>query len=97
MTDPIAYTTTPLEALQKELATLKINPAPLPESAKDRPRARLSTSPNNKCGECAHLYPTQHARTYYKCDLHKNTNSANSDWRKTWPACGRFTPKDGLL
>ena len=44
-------------------------------------------SEGNTCGGCTHfrLYPE-----WYKCDMYSLSASATSDWRISWPACGRW-------
>lgn len=50
--------------------------------------------PGATCGACAHLVVKQFAGRYFKCALYGNTASAASDWRKSWPACGRFSANE---
>jgi hypothetical protein len=44
-------------------------------------------TPGRRCGECVHL--VERGR-YFKCDLAKVSSSPATDWRKSWPSCGRF-------
>ena len=42
------------------------------------------------CGDCIHLVAHVYNKTYFKCNLFRVSLSASSDWRKKWPACGKF-------
>lgn len=42
------------------------------------------------CGGCAHFFGKQYAKTYFKCRIYGNSGGAATDWRKSWPACGKF-------
>ena len=42
------------------------------------------------CGQCIHLIARRLSNTYFKCDLNTMTNGPGTDWRKRWPACGKF-------
>lgn len=46
-----------------------------------------------KCGECANLIAFRQSRTWFKCKVYGVSSSEASDWRKKWPACGKFEPK----
>ncbi|MBM4048296.1 MAG: hypothetical protein FJ279_24605 [Planctomycetes bacterium] len=52
-------------------------------------------APGAVCGDCRHFQGISFARTYYKCDLTVMTHGAATDWRATWPACGRFEKREG--
>ena len=43
-----------------------------------------------KCATCAHLYEKRWDKSYYKCGLNRDSNGPATDWRKTWPACGKW-------
>jgi hypothetical protein len=43
-----------------------------------------------KCATCVHLARIIYARTYYKCELRRNTHGPATDHRVRWPACGRY-------
>ncbi len=44
-----------------------------------------------RCGQCAHLVSYGYrSNTYFKCDLNRMTSGAATDWRKKWPACGKY-------
>ena len=47
-------------------------------------------SDGNICGNCDHLIVKHYSRKYFKCGLSHQSNSVATDWRKKWPACGRF-------
>lgn len=42
------------------------------------------------CGECVHLVTRSRARDYFKCLHYGITGGPGTDWRKRWPACGKF-------
>jgi hypothetical protein len=43
------------------------------------------------CGQCALLLRRRHnRRTWFKCTLQRFTHGAATDWRTSWPACGKF-------
>lgn len=45
------------------------------------------------CGAYAHCIRVNGgSRDYLKCDLNKITSGAGTDWRRKWPACGKFEP-----
>lgn len=46
---------------------------------------------NRCCGECSNLITGRyHDVTYRKCAVYGLTHSEATDWRKKWPACGKF-------
>ena len=45
------------------------------------------------CGDCIHMFSKRYDKTYWKCELRKNTNGAGSDHRKKWDACAKFEQK----
>ena len=45
---------------------------------------------DKRCKSCAHLVVKQWDKRYFKCDLNKDTGGPASDWRVTWPACGKY-------
>lgn len=47
------------------------------------------------CGECVHLVSHVAHRQFWKCARFRLSASASSDWRKSWPACGLFSPRQG--
>ncbi len=49
------------------------------------------------CGQCALIAGVQHARTYWKCRLRKNTNGPGSDHKRGWPACAKFEMRQGEI
>ena len=44
-------------------------------------------SKGHTCGACKHLVVHNEWR---KCELYSLSASATSDWRISWPACGRW-------
>ena len=42
------------------------------------------------CAYCSHLYARRQSKTYWKCDLRKETHGPGSDHRKKWPACAKY-------
>lgn len=54
--------------------------------------------PGHTCGECKHLVTWRFASDYFKCELSRSRGQSggpSTDWRKSWPACGRFEPGEG--
>ena len=43
-----------------------------------------------KCKKCIHLYSKHYSKTYYKCDLRKDTNGRGTDHRVNWNACTKY-------
>lgn len=48
----------------------------------------------NKCKNCTHLFHKQYGKKYFKCDLRKNNNSASTDHKANWEACGKFQKRE---
>lgn len=47
------------------------------------------------CGQCALLLRRKSGkRTYLKCTLNRQSAGAATDWRASWPACGKFFAAD---
>ncbi len=47
------------------------------------------------CSACRFFVRLRRGNTYFKCRLNKMTHGAATDWRASWPACGKFeTPKN---
>lgn len=44
------------------------------------------------CGNCANLVVKRVGHVYFKCALAKQTRGPSTDFRKSWPACGKFEP-----
>ena len=45
-----------------------------------------------KCGTCLHcLRFDYHRRVYFKCELSHISHGAGTDWRVSWPACGKHS------
>lgn len=62
----------------------------LPNSIKTMHRM-YGAADGKACGACVHCVMVNGgSRDYPKCDLSKITNGAATDWRKKWPACGKF-------
>ena len=51
---------------------------------------RFGRCEGHKCGECRYLEEYCMGGDWFKCALTVQTNSAATDWRKGWPACGQF-------
>lgn len=47
-----------------------------------------------RCKTCKHFKVKRYARQYFKCAKSKITGGAATDWRKNWPACGKYEAKD---
>jgi len=47
------------------------------------------------CRTCAHCVATGINTTYHKCDMTKPTRGPSTDWRVSWPACGKYEAKGG--
>ena len=47
-------------------------------------------SPPQNCKDCRHLRRYQAGGKWMKCDLTKQTGGSGSDWKASWPACGKF-------
>lgn len=47
-----------------------------------------------QCKHCQHLRIKGWGRPYFKCDLNRDTGGPASDWRVTWPACGKYGERD---
>lgn len=70
----------------------------LTESVEDRPlpkrildiRTVYGKRDDRICGNCIHLRKLKFSRNYYKCSLSNFSHDSATDWRKHWPACGRF-------
>jgi hypothetical protein len=43
-----------------------------------------------KCKTCENLIRRKAGAVYYKCRLFSTSNSASSDWRANWEACGKY-------
>ena len=54
--------------------------------------ARHGMTEGKTCGECEHLCRGKYnTAVYFKCDLYTPwTHGPGTDWRKKWPACGKF-------
>ena len=48
----------------------------------------------NKCGDCIYFVRYKQGSRWSKCSLTVQTGGTGTDWRATWPACGRFVSKD---
>lgn len=50
----------------------------------------------HRCGECANLRRYYYHNNYYhKCALYGETHGPGTDWRRKWPACGKFEGTQG--
>lgn len=43
-----------------------------------------------KCKTCVHLFGRRYGKTYYKCDLRRDSACAATDHRVGWRACGKY-------
>ena len=48
---------------------------------------------NRRCGECRNLVIHRYDKTYRKCRIYGETQSAASDWAKKYVACKMFNKK----
>jgi len=68
-------------------------PDPLPKRIRDMYALHGATE-GHACKECKHLFNHGgHTHRYYKCDLQRITHGPATDWRTSWPACGKFQEK----
>ena len=56
---------------------------------------RYGVTPGKTCGQCkaciiSMMTNRSYSRNYYKCLLTTITHGAMTDWRVSWPACGKF-------
>lgn len=67
----------------------------LPKRIRDM-HAMHGKSDGHTCGECAHCRKLEgYAGSYHKCELSRMSHGSGTDWRKRWPACGKFGAKEG--
>lgn len=52
-------------------------------------------TPGKTCRGCKHLLRFKQGAKWFKCSLSKMTSSAATDWRASWPACGKYAEKEG--
>ena len=45
-----------------------------------------------RCKDCGHFYRRRWDKTYFKCDLNRDTHGPGTDWRANWAACGKWEP-----
>jgi hypothetical protein len=50
-------------------------------------------SEGNICGNCKHFIRKRFSNVYFKCGKSHVSNSAATDWRSRWNACGLFELK----
>jgi hypothetical protein len=55
---------------------------------------RHGAKPGHTCGNCYHLQEHRYGRVIYKCGLSRSSMSAATDWRRKWPACGKWQAED---
>lgn len=53
-------------------------------------RARYGATPGRRCRTCARLICHEYLHNYYKCTLYGMSDSAATDWRVSYPACGKW-------
>ena len=46
--------------------------------------------PGKTCKTCAHLQRYKQSARWMKCDLTKITGGTGTDWKASWPACGKY-------
>lgn len=83
------------DELSAELAAAKVRAAGLPRPL-GKMHAAHGRSEGHRCGDCMQFVRVHgdHAVKPFKCVLYGITNSAASDWRKKWPACGKFAQRE---
>jgi hypothetical protein len=47
-----------------------------------------------KCRDCRFMKANVQAKTYWKCTQYSLTHGPATDWRRSWPACGKFQAID---
>ena len=52
--------------------------------------ARYGATPGKRCRTCDRLMRHEHKHNYYKCTLYGTSDSAATDWRLSYPACGAW-------
>ena len=50
-------------------------------------------TPNKKCKMCKHFITKRYSKTYFKCNMFRNSNGPSTDWRARWQAFGKFEEK----
>jgi hypothetical protein len=73
----------------EKIEIAKSNRAALPPRIRTM-HSLYGSTPGKQCRECIHLVTKEYANNYFKCNLTKDTGGPASDWRKSWPACGKF-------
>jgi hypothetical protein len=60
--------------------------------------APIGSGPKDEtCKSCRHAYARRFAKTYWKCDLVKETGGPGSDIRLKWKACARWKAKQETI
>lgn len=77
-----------------DLAELKPEHAELPRRIRDVLRVYGYGPDRATCGQCARILVVRGSKKYYKCPLVPVTHGAATDWRLSWPACGKFVSKE---
>lgn len=76
------------------LASQPPTPPVLPQRIKAMHQLH-GVSEGKVCGGCCHLVEHRPGQnTYAKCELNRVTSGPGTDWRKRWPACGRFEERN---
>jgi len=72
-------------------------PAIAPRPPRHREMIRLyGRCEGKQCRQCRHLVRTRWGLQHYlKCEVSGVTQSAATDWRAGWEACGRFEERGG--
>jgi hypothetical protein len=55
--------------------------------------AKYGATSDRRCKSCVHLTHYDYTRRYYKCEIYGESNSAATDWRVNYPACGKWEAK----
>lgn len=69
--------------LQRKLTTL-------PTRINKMHRAYGSMKDGEICKNCEYLLADHYHKKYFKCEKYNVSRSEASDWRISWPACGKF-------
>ncbi|MFT9848499.1 hypothetical protein [Aneurinibacillus sp. REN35] len=70
---------------------------PLPESNHPNRMVRqFGEGPEGTtCKTCRFLYKKEWNRTFYKCELYRDSNGPGTDFRKKWQSCSKYKAREG--